>query len=163
MFTRILVATDFSAPSQAALTYARGVAAKFGAPIHVLHVVEDEFVAGPLGAEMYAPPATVSLQNLIAEAQARLRTIPTPEEAATRRLTTEVIVGKAARTIADYADDNEYDLIVMGTHGRTGLAHVLMGSVAEHVVRTALCPVLTVHAAPATTRLPVMVRRAAMA
>ena len=60
--------------------------------------------------------------------------------------TTEIIAGTAAKAIAEYARDRGMDLIVMGTHGRSGVAHVLMGSVAERVVRTAPCPVLTVRA-----------------
>jgi nucleotide-binding universal stress UspA family protein len=59
--------------------------------------------------------------------------------------TTEVIFGRAVQTIADYAANGDYDLIVMGTHGRSGMAHLLMGSVAESVVRTAPCPVMTVR------------------
>jgi nucleotide-binding universal stress UspA family protein len=55
------------------------------------------------------------------------------------------VVGSGARTISRYAADNNFDLIVMGTHGRTGIAHLVMGSVAEQVVRTAPCPVLSTH------------------
>ena len=57
----------------------------------------------------------------------------------------EVLFGKPAQAIVDYAADNGFDLIVMGTHGRAGIAHLLMGSVAERVVRHATCPVMTIH------------------
>jgi nucleotide-binding universal stress UspA family protein len=158
MFTRILVPTDFSDPSDAALEYARTLAARFGASLHLFHVVEDQFVTGPFGAEMYVPHPTGTLSYLMAEAQAYMTRRISAEDRTALRATTEIIVGTAARTIVDYASDNGYDLIVMGTHGRTGLAHLLTGSVAEQVIRRAACPVLTMHgerpcaAAPADTR-----------
>ena len=71
-----------------------------------------------------------------------------PSDRARHDTTTEVIAGMSADTNVEYAADQHVDLIVMGTHGRTGLAHLFMGSVAEHVVRTAPCPVLTVRQAP---------------
>jgi nucleotide-binding universal stress UspA family protein len=163
MFTRILVPTDFSEPSDAALDYARTLAAKFGASLHLFHVVEDQFVTGPFGAEMYVPHPPGTLSYLTAEAQGYLGRRITAEDRANLRATTEIIVGTAARTIVEYASDNGYDLIVMGTHGRTGLAHVLVGSVAEHVVRNAHCPVLTVHTRPEPAVLPVPERRTAAA
>ena len=163
MFTRILVPTDFSGPSDAALEYARTLAAKFGASLHLLHVVEDQFVTGPFGAEMYVPNTPRTLSFLLAEARERMAHRISTDDRSRLRATTEVIVGTVARTIKDYAADNGYDLIVMGTHGRTGLAHVLMGSVAEHVVREAACPVLTVHALPEPALVPVGARRTATA
>jgi universal stress protein A len=163
MFTRILVPTDFSEPSDAALEYARTLAAKFGASLHLLHVVEDQFVTGPFGAEMYVPNTPRTLSYLLSEAHERMAHRISADDRARLRATTEVIVGTVARTISHYAADNGYDLIVMGTHGRTGLAHVLMGSVAEHVVREAACPVLTVHALPEPALLPVRERRTAAA
>jgi nucleotide-binding universal stress UspA family protein len=161
MFTRILVPTDFSEPSDAALAYARTLASKFGASLHLFHVVEDQFVTGPFGAEMYVPHPPGTLTYLQAEAQGKLTSRLTADDRATLRATTEIIVGTAARTIVEYAADNGYDLIVMGTHGRTGLAHVLVGSVAEHVVRSAHCPVLTVHTRLEPAPLQVPERRTA--
>jgi nucleotide-binding universal stress UspA family protein len=149
MFNRILVPTDFSSTSDAALEYARVFAERFGGSLHLLHVVEDQYSAGPLGGEIYAQQTTATLTTLVQEARERLTHRINALDRSRFGATTEVIVGTAMRTIAEYADDNGYDLIVMGTHGRTGLAHVLMGSVAEHVVRTATCPVLTVRTAPA--------------
>jgi nucleotide-binding universal stress UspA family protein len=163
MFNRILVPTDFSEPSDAALEYARTLAAKFGASIHLFHVVEDQFVTGPFGAEMYVPHPPGTLSYLTAEAQGNMTRRVTADDRTTLRATTEIIVGTAARTIVEYAADNGYDLIVMGTHGRTGLAHVLVGSVAEYVVRNAPCPVLTVHTRPEPVALPVPQRRSAAA
>ncbi|MBM3820880.1 MAG: universal stress protein [Acidimicrobiia bacterium] len=163
MFNRILVPTDFSEPSDAALQYARTLAAKFGASLHLFHVVEDQFVTGPFGAEMYVPHPPGTLSYLTAEAQGHMNTRISAEDRTALRATTEIIVGTAARTIVEYAADNGYDLIVMGTHGRTGLAHVLVGSVAEHVVRSAHCPVLTVHTRLEQVALPVSERKVAAA
>jgi nucleotide-binding universal stress UspA family protein len=153
MFTRILVPTDFSGCSDAALEHARALATRFDGSLHLLHVIEDQQLSGPLGSEMYAPqPGTLSL--LLKDAHTRLSHRITPGERAARRATGEVVIGSGARTIVEYAADNRFDLIVMGTHGRTGLAHVLMGSVAERVVRTAECPVLTVREAPRPAAAP---------
>jgi nucleotide-binding universal stress UspA family protein len=149
MFTRILVPTDFSEPSDAALDYAKELAEKFGASLHLVHVIEEPVVTGAFGAEVYvggdSPRFVAALQ---ADAESRLAVRVTPAERTKLRATTEVLMGPCAPTIVDTAADRGVDLIVMGTHGRTGVAHALMGSVAERVVRMAQCPVLTVHAKP---------------
>jgi len=159
MFTRILVPTDFGAHSAAAIDYARGVARRFGASFHLLHVVEDQLVTGPFGAELHVPTTAGTLASLLQEATVNLEASLTEEDRMRLRATGEAIVGTAARTIVDYAGDNGYDLIVMGTHGRTGITHMVMGSVAEHVVRSAPCPVLTVRQAPGPVALPVRSRQ----
>jgi nucleotide-binding universal stress UspA family protein len=148
MFTRILIPTDFSPPSDAALAHGRVLARSLGASLHVLHVVEDQLVTGPFGAEVYVPNTPGTLTRLLDEARVRLDASLTADDRARLRVSSDVIVGTAARTIVEYAADNGYDLIVMGTHGRSGVAHLLMGSVAEHVVRSAPCAVLTVREAP---------------
>jgi nucleotide-binding universal stress UspA family protein len=127
--TRILVPTDFSDDAAAALTYALGLARPFGAAVWSSEVYTAE-IAG--------------LQiNLVRDAEQHLK-----EYAAERAdpITTEVRTGSAARVILDFAREQAFDLIVMGTHGRTGLAHVVMGSVAERVARLSPCPVLTLRA-----------------
>jgi nucleotide-binding universal stress UspA family protein len=146
MITRILVPTDFSEPSEAALTYARTLARQFGASFHLLHVVEAPLVTGPFSSEMYIPETQGTVDHLIQDAKLRLARRLLPSDKALYKATREIVVGLAAKTIVDYATEQKFDLIVMGTHGRTGLSHMLMGSVAEHVVRSAPCPVLTVHA-----------------
>ena len=143
MITRILVPTDFSEPSEAALAYARTLARQFGATFHLLHVVEAPFVTGPFSSEMYIHESPGVQAELIQDAKLRLARRLLPSDKALYSATKEVIVGLAAKTIVQYAAEQNFDLIVMGTHGRTGLAHLLMGSVAEHVVRAAPCPVLT--------------------
>ena len=143
--TRILVPTDFSATADAALDYAYVLAERFGAPIELLHVLDDPFVADGMAAEAYISEAPVLRSAMLREAQERLRHRATTREGVTQ-IATEVLFGHGARTIAEYAAERGVDLIVMGTHGRTGFAHLLLGSVAERLVRTAPCPVLTVKA-----------------
>jgi universal stress protein A len=139
---RILFPTDFSEPAEYAWPYALTFAQEFGAEVHLVHVVTPP----PRLTEAYAvdfnPEGTV--QALAAEASA---SIDQQVEAAKSRgliFSREVRVGVDYREIIDYATKHDIDLIVMATHGRTGLAHVLLGSVAEKVVRKAPCPVLTV-------------------
>ena len=145
MFTSILVPTDFSDPSDAALDYARGLAATFGAALHVLHVMEAPFTAGPLGTGGALAEAPVLYTELFARARGALARRVSAADRTRLNATTEIVAGRSANCIVEYAIDRHVDLIVMGTHGRTGMAHLLMGSVAEKVVRTAPCPVMTVR------------------
>jgi nucleotide-binding universal stress UspA family protein len=132
-FRRILVPTDFSAPSDAALHCARRLAAG-------LHVLTE---VSATSSELFVsePPEARSIRLI--DARDRLKHRITADDGVTLRVTSEVIFGSPAQIIVDYAADNCFDLIVMGTHGRTGMAHLLVGSVAERVVRTAGCPVFT--------------------
>jgi nucleotide-binding universal stress UspA family protein len=141
--TRILVPTDFSATADAALDYAFGLAAKFGASVQLLHVVDDPFVFEGMSAEAYISEAPRLRAAMLDDARERLRHRVARGGAVA--VETEVLFGHGARTIAEYAAERGVDLIVMGTHGRTGFAHLMVGSVAERVVRTAPCPVLTVR------------------
>ena len=148
--TTILVPTDFSEPSDAALDYAATLAAKVGAALHLLHVFEDPYVTGgAFAAEMYAPIPPDLRESLYQEAKARLAGRLAKIGGAKFNATAEVYSGPTAKAIVEYAKTNEIDLIVMATHGRGGMAHLLLGSVAERVVRTAPCPVLTVRTATA--------------
>jgi nucleotide-binding universal stress UspA family protein len=141
----ILVATDFSEPSDAALTYGRELASRFDATLHVLHCAENVYIT-TFGAETYAAVAP-SLQAEIEEAaRLQLERLLIDSDGSGPRTTAVVLTSASpAFAIVDYAGGNGIDLIVMGTHGRGGLAHMLMGSVAEKVVRLAPCPVLTVR------------------
>jgi nucleotide-binding universal stress UspA family protein len=143
-FTRILVPTDFSAPSHAALTLAKRMAATSGASLHLLHVLEDSMTTAAATLGVYAPMAELR-EKWLEGARSLLSTQLTPEEQASFRSTGVVIFGTPARTIVEHAKTNGIDLIVMGTHGRGAVEHMLMGSVAERVVRAATCPVLTVR------------------
>jgi nucleotide-binding universal stress UspA family protein len=145
MFNRILVPTDFSPPSDAALEYARILAAKFGSTLRILHVVDDPSSASEFVSDGFAP-STEEIQTALTEhARKRLEHLMTAVDRMRYHAYTDAVVGQPAAAIIDYAGATGTSLIVMGTHGRTGLAHLLMGSVAEQVVRTAPCPVLTVR------------------
>jgi len=162
-FTRILVPTDFSAPSDAALVTAKDLAARLGASLHLVHVLEDPYAVAAYSADAlgYVPPGIKDLWQR--DADQRLHGLLTLEERAELIATTAVLFGGSpAREIVEHARNNNFDLIVMGTHGRGGLAHLLLGSVAEHVVRTAECPVLTVRGT-ATARAVATVREEAVA
>lgn len=132
----ILVPTDFGDAAEAALRYGRTLADTFGAELHILHVLE-----GGLLQARFADPATI-------EATARQQLSERVAADAPRRFHTHSVLKKFEEppdAIIQYARAAAIDLIVMGTHGRSGAAHVLMGSVAERVVRTAPCPVLVVR------------------
>jgi nucleotide-binding universal stress UspA family protein len=146
----ILVPFDFGEPAQHALAYARGLAEKFGATLELLHVVPDPFVPNPvmplspdLGGA-YALPAGL-IEEFTSKAEQRLEAVLSDEDRSTRRARTLVCSGDARMRILDHAEREHVDLIVMGTHGRKGAAHLFLGSVAERVVRAAPCPVLTVR------------------
>jgi nucleotide-binding universal stress UspA family protein len=142
---KILVPTDFGEAADVALTYARALARNFGASIDVLHVAEDASARMFAGEVYVAVPPT--LQKDIEETarkQLEQRLVDDdPNPLTTRRI---VLASNApALTIVNYAKETRIDLIVMGTHGRGPMAHLLMGSVAERVVRLAGCPVLVVR------------------
>ena len=125
--TEVLFPTDFSPASEAAGRIARAMALEAGARLHVLHVV---------------PPVTDA--SVFAEQLARVG----QGLAEGLRVETALRTGSAGRAIVGYAREKGIDLIVLGTHGRTGFSHAILGSVAETVVRLAPCPVLTVPAGP---------------
>lgn len=148
---QILVATDFSEASEAALRYGRELARRFGAKLHVLHVADDVMVRyGQDGWVTFPAEIQADIENA---AQTQLERLLNDEDRS--KLNAVAITSTStspAETIADYAKAGDIDLIVMGTHGRRALAHVLLGSVAERVVRTSPCPVLTVrHSGAAAT------------
>jgi nucleotide-binding universal stress UspA family protein len=142
--TRILVPIDFSADAEAAFGYALDLARRVDAVVRLVHVVEDPLAAGVWSSELYTAEIAGLQMNLVRNAEQRLLATVPSDDAST---TTDVRTGPAAKQILEAAAEWQADLIVMGTHGRTGLAHVLMGSVAEKVVRLAPCPVLTLRAA----------------
>src|SRR5262245_17395776 len=152
MFKRILVPIDFSPPSDAALAYARSVAGRYGASLHLLHVAEDPYRAF-YSAEVFVPEIEGLREEILNDTEKRLNDRLRPSDVTGLHATAESIIGTPAGSIVEYAAGRDVDLIVMGTHGRGGMAHLLLGSVAERVVRTAQCPVLTVregrHAAAA--------------
>jgi nucleotide-binding universal stress UspA family protein len=146
MFTlkTILVPTDFSEASVAALNYAKGLAGAFGSTIHLIHVMED-LLAHAWSAEVYVASMPNLRDEIEKESRERLAAMLTDEERARFSAQTALVAGNPFLEIVRYAKGNAIDLIVIGTHGRGPLAHMLLGSVAEKVVRKSPCPVLTVR------------------
>ena len=140
---QILVPCDFSEGSEVALKYARELARAFAAKLHLIHVLEEPlfYAAGP----DFVPPTTGFYENLERHLDDRLHSLLSPEE--TQQYQTQFATprGSPFVEIIQYAKSQGIDLIVMGTHGRGPIAHMLMGSVTEKVVRKAPCPVLTVR------------------
>jgi nucleotide-binding universal stress UspA family protein len=140
----VLVPTDFSPTSEQALRYAKALADAFGATLHIIHVIEEPY-GQPWAVEAYGFSLAALQDEWVKEAQKRIATILTSEEQQRYRAETSTVLGHPVSEILSYARDRQVDLIVMGTHGRGPLGHVVMGSVAERVVRRAPCPVLTVR------------------
>lgn len=143
--SRILVPIDFSAGSLRALDYAVGLSETLGGEIEALLVVEAIHLSNP--ASILGPGKT--LRNLVDEqcraAEADLVELERDYAGRGTTVRTRLEIGSPADTICTVATKDRADLIVMATHGRTGLSHLILGSVAEHVLRAAPCPVLTVH------------------
>ncbi len=137
---RVLVPVDFSEYTAPLLTKAKVLAALYEAKVDILHVITDVALPGVYGLE----PVTVAtswVNERVRKAMAEAMTqCPGPEVP----FTVHVMVGYPARDIPEFASENDIDLIVIATHGRTGLKRFFMGSVAENVVRLASCPVFTV-------------------
>jgi nucleotide-binding universal stress UspA family protein len=146
MFKTIVVATDFSELADAAVDRACEVAQERGADLHVLHVVHNLFLEPWVG---YATADALAAEIERDESHAKIRL----EEAMAKRgwkgrATIAVISDngtEAAPHIVSYAREHHADLIVCGTHGRSGIGRLVLGSVAEQVLRTAPCAVLTVN------------------
>lgn len=142
---KILLPTDFSELSATAVKYACELVAKFGAELHLLHTLELHADSTPAFGLGLALPNYVSESRAAAEKS--LAGVLDPKWSAGRTVIHAVLEGSPTAQIIRYSREHDIDLIVLSTHGRTGLSHVLMGSVAENVVRTASCPVLTVRPA----------------
>ena len=140
----VLVPTDFSETSAVALRYGKALAEAFGASLHVLHVVQEPF-AQPWAVEAYGFSLANLQEEWVREAKTRMAETLTADERAkfTAQLTTHL--GHPVVEILKYATDQQIDLIVLGVRGRGPLNQIMMGSVAERVVRKAPCPVLTVR------------------
>ena len=142
-YHRILWPTDFSALAQAALSHAVGLASDAGAELVLLHVLPPltTYVMADMSGTLWAP-----LQRKTrAAAQRQLLRLETQVKGPNCRTRTVLTEGVPFYEILQVAKRLRCDLIVLATHGRTGLAHAIMGSVAENVIRRARCPVLTIH------------------
>ncbi|MFO7695058.1 MAG: universal stress protein [Vicinamibacterales bacterium] len=142
----VLVPTDFSDASESALRYGKAMAAAFGASLHIVHVMED-LLAHAWAAEVYVSSMPQLRDEIEKESRLRLGTLLTDGERTQLRAETALLAGNPFLEIVRYAKAHQIDLIVMGTHGRGPIAHMLLGSVAEKVVRKSPCPVLTVREA----------------
>jgi universal stress protein A len=138
---RVLVPTDFGQQAEAALHYGAELARLFGARLHVLHVAD----AGAGVREFPVEANETHSRQLLAALVSDKREL---------RPVCECRLGAPADVILEYAAEQDIDLVVMGTHARDGVARMLLGSVAETVVRKVTCPVLIVHG-PAREMAPV--------
>ena len=148
--SKILVPTDFGPASAIALDYGIELSRTFDAALHVLHAVVDVVPVSPMPA-LYGAEQPGVIVNLETDARAQLHALVT-ECGNTPSPIVEVVARSVspANAILEYAADHAIDFIVMGTHGRSVVAHFLLGSVTETVVRSAPCPVLTVRETDAT-------------
>lgn len=141
---RILWPTDFSAIARCATPYARAFCDAFGSELFVLHVVAP---TAPADLAVGAPaelPVAYPEPDLLDAARRRLAATVQEEFGERYRTTGAVLLGNPWAAAAEYAREQAIDLIVLATHGRTGLPHVLLGSVAERIVQHAPCAVLVV-------------------
>ncbi len=136
---RILVPVDFSEASEIAVQHATEIAQTYGAKIDLLHVVEEVAYPSAYGVE----PPLVSSSNVVTRVEKALGTIAR-ENIGYEHVQVSARIGYAPLTILDYVEENDVDLIVLATHGRTGLDRMLLGSVAERVIRQAPTPVFIV-------------------
>jgi nucleotide-binding universal stress UspA family protein len=142
---KVLVATDFAPASESALRYGRALAGGFGAALHVLHVVDNIFVRAAEGYGYASIPPQVQQELERAGSMQTEALLDDEDRRELHAVAATVTSNSPADAIVAYARDHGVDLIVMGTHGRGALAHLLLGNVAERVVRMAPCPVLTVR------------------
>jgi universal stress protein A len=144
LLNSVLVATDFGDTSKSALEYGRNLARAFGAKLHVLHVAARIV---PMSAAEFDPTNLADVQaDIVEDANRQLNRLLTDNERTLLQTKTMVLASTSPATaIVGYAKEAHVDIVVVGTHGRGGISHLLMGSVAEHVVRNAPCPVLVVR------------------
>ena len=136
---RMLVPIDFSDASHEAIRHATEIAQTYGAEIHLLHVVEEVLYPSAYGmGDAYFPT-----QNVIRKVEETLAEMAR-DEIGYEHIMIAAVVGYAPLSIIDYAEENEVDLIVIATHGRSGFERMLLGSVAERVIRQAPVPVFIV-------------------
>jgi nucleotide-binding universal stress UspA family protein len=144
---KILVPHDFSDHADRALEVAADLARRYEASVSLLHVHEPRLCAAPEAYLLYQSDELASVREILQKKLAALAQKLTA--AGVMHADTWMRAGpEPSQAIVSLATDSGYDLIVMATHGRRGISHALMGSVAEQVVRTATCPVLTVREPP---------------
>lgn len=140
---QILVPIDFSATAAAALEYAKTLAAAVGASLHVLHVMDDPLPGFKMPDHVCSIPSIRKLMEQ--EASDQMSKVLTADEQRKFHASLTTVWGSPYLKVIEYAKEHAIDLIVMGTHGRGMIAHLLLGNVAERTVRHAPCPVLVVR------------------
>ena len=151
---RILVPHDFSGAADAALTCAIGLARVLGARITLLHAFDDPAEGADDAADMVREMEPDLPERIGRAAHQKLEGVAARVRGAGVEITTKLRCGRPWCEIDSEAAAGPFDLVVMGTHGRTGLTHALLGSVAEKIVRTASCPALTVRESRRRTEMP---------
>jgi universal stress protein A len=144
---KIVCPTDFSDGSERAIDYALSLAKLWNAQVWLVHVYELPLATVPVGvAREAAEPGQLFdfLRQVKGQLSGKLDALVNKHKTPGNSVHARLIEGAPAGGIIEVAKELESELIVIGTHGRTGLAHLMVGSVAERVVRTATCPVLTV-------------------
>jgi nucleotide-binding universal stress UspA family protein len=141
---RILVPTDFSEPAGAAVKWATTLAKEFDAEVYLLHVVPEPY-SYPWGSELSAFPVNDLLMQSEKAADEQLRQLAAAAGMPDGRVVTCSVIGPPLDQILQLIAQERIDLVVIGTHGRGMVGHLLLGSVAERVVRRSPVPVLTVH------------------
>jgi nucleotide-binding universal stress UspA family protein len=147
-FSRILACTDFSEPGNRAIETAFSLAEKTKTTVVAAHILEALPIPNPMYAHYY--PTNLWDPEVMEQAEAKAREeleAMIPDKSKSAGVAFELVAthGQIVDEILRIAEDSKADLIVLGTHGRGGLGHLILGSVAERVVRLAKCPVLTVH------------------
>jgi|AntRauTorcE11898_2_1112593.scaffolds.fasta_scaffold63746_2 nucleotide-binding universal stress UspA family protein len=149
MYDNILVPTDGSETAESAVDHAIDLASKYDATVHALYVVDIDATNYSLGTEQIDRIRRGDLDEMTEVTdEAKKATGYVVDRAAEHGLTVEehVTAGQPARAIRKFVEDNDIDLVVMGSHGRSGLSRVILGSVAEKVLRRTRLPVLVVDA-----------------
>ena len=148
-FGKILFPTDFSESAENASRYALSLAKKYGSKVYVIHVIEPFTYTTEFGLDFSA-----QLKEMEASARRLLDDIVASIKKTNLDVESVLITGEPFVEIIKYARKEQVDLIVMATHGRSGIEHMLMGSVAEKVVRKSPCPVLTIKKSGQTFTMP---------
>lgn len=147
-FKRILVCTDFSEAGDHAISHAFRMAADHSAEVILCHIIEPVIVPNPLYAQYY--PGELMSPDVLARAEADAKAAleeRAPKEGAFASVPRRIVLGRGtpAEELIRLSEELQVDLLVIATHGHTGLKHLLLGSVAERVVRHVKCPVLVVR------------------
>src|SRR3990170_576840 len=143
---RILVPTDFSEPAASALKWAETLAREFDGQVYLLHVVPEPY-AYPWGTELSTLPLNDILAQSEQAASERLQQLAAETGLPRERVVIRTMIGTPVDQILGVIESDRIDLVILGTHGRGMVGHLLLGSVAERVVRRSPVPVLTVHGA----------------